>query len=228
MLTRRIVAFEANICRLLASQCCLWTFTLKETIPPREASKRWTKLLAALRKHDPLWAGVRVFELHPGAFGEYSHGLHVHLVSHRFFSDRVMKTFCESHGWGHFDRRIIFDKHAAFYVGKYLNKDRDGALFGMRLQSSFGPFVWTRLKDVIIESIRTRCFRRAASIDWGDGREWDRRGWMEKLALVARLEWTVITNDLEWDEESQCFFSPLGIPWRLPATAPEHAELQFA
>lgn len=216
MLTRRIVAFEANITRLLASQCCLWTFTLADTISPREASKRWTKLLAALRKHDPKWAGVRVFEMHPGAYGEFSHGLHVHLVSHCFFSDRVMKAFCAKHGWGHFDRRLIFDPVAALYVGKYLNKQRDGALHGMRLQSSFGPFLWTRLKDVIVESIRTRCFKRAATIDWGDGRKWDQRGWMEKLALVAKLEWQVIVDDLDWDEETQCFV-PSHPPDPLPA-----------
>lgn len=205
MLSRRTFAFEANICRLLTRQCSLWTFTLKEVLTPREASKRWTKLLAALRKHDRQWAGVRVFELHPGAYGEFSHGLHVHLVSHCFFSDRVMKAMCESHGWGHFDRRLIFDKTAALYIGKYLDKDRDGALFGMRLQSSFGPYLWTRLKDVMIESIRTRCFRAAAVMDWGDGRDWDKRGWMEKLQLIARVEWMVIVEDLEWCEETTQF-----------------------
>ena len=208
MLSRRIVAFEANIARLLLKQCSLWTYTLKDTIEPREASKRWTKLLKALREHSPDWCGIRVFELHPGHYGEFSHGLHVHLVSHCFFSDRVMKAFCEAHGWGHFDRRLILDDKAAFYIGKYLNKQRPGALKGMRLQSCFGPFDWTRLRQVVINSIRGNCFRAAAVRDWRDGREWDQRGWMEKLQLVARQEWEVIADNLDWDPEAQQFYPP--------------------
>lgn len=218
MITRRMVAFEANITTLLLRQCSMWTFTLKETIVPREGAERWRKLLACLRRYQPQWCGVRVFELHPGKYGIYSHGLHVHLVSHCFFSDRLMKNLCEANGWGHFDRRKIFSREAAFYVGKYLSKKRPGALHGMRLVSCFGPWQWSRLRSIICEGFRTNCFKAAASRSWNDGRSWEERGWMEKLSLVARVEWAAMVDDLTWNPETSDFEK--AIPARLHQAEP--------
>lgn len=207
MLSRRTLAFEANICRVLLSRCCLFTFTLAETICPRVASKRWTVLLAAMRRYAPSWAGVRVYELHPGRWDEFSHGLHVHLVSHVFFSDRQMVELCKRYGWGRFERTRIRRKEAAFYIGKYLDKKRPGAFKGLRLQSSFGPFPWTRLRDIVIEHIRSRSFRAAASRRWPDGRDWSDRSWPEKLALVSRVQFEAIAENLEWCPDRQDYLA---------------------
>lgn len=206
MISRRTIAFEANIARVLLKQCCLFTFTLVDTISPQEASKRWTRLLAAMRRYNREWSGVRVYELHPGRWKEFSHGLHVHLVSHVFFSDRVMQRLCKHYGFGRWERKHIFDHQAAYYIGKYLNDKRPGALRGMRLQSCFGPYNWTRLRHIIVDSMRSRCFRACARRSFGDGRNWEDRSWPERLQLVARLQFDVIQHNLRWCPDRQDYF----------------------
>ncbi len=225
MISRRTLAFEANIARVLLRKCCLFTFTFRDVLNPREASARWTRFLKQVRRYESKWSGVRVFELHPGRWNQFSHGLHIHVVSHVFFSDRVMLGLCKAYGLGRFERKRIKDKEAAYYIGKYLDKKRPGAFKGMRLQSSFGPHPWTRLRHIVIDSLRTRCFRAAARQQWRDGRNWERRSWMEKLALVSQLQMQVMVLGLQWDPERQLYWLPTYSRPRSPRRPLEQIEL---
>lgn len=202
-----MLAFEANIWSLLKRKCCMWTFTLKDCHEPRAASKMWTKLLRRLREANPEWSGVRVYEFHPGRWGEFSHGLHVHLVSCRFFSDRLMHAIVKNSPWGRWQRDELVNQHAAFYIGKYLNKKRPGALHGMRLQACFGLDDYTRLRDIVIESRRGQCFRQLIREDEERGVEFAKRPWVDRLSMVRHLEFSVIEHGRQWLPD-KCEFSP--------------------
>jgi len=216
MLTRRYFAFRSNVQRLGGAYLSLWTFTLVDVVEPKEFTKAWNRLLTYLKRHQPKWSGVRVYELHPGKWGEFSHGLHVHVVTNKFFDLTWVLKIAKSAGWGRIHWQPLTRPESAEYIGKYLNKKRPGALKGMRLQATFG-MRFTRLRDIEIQSTRARLFRSAPEMAFPDGRKWIERNWMEKLQLVARLEWEVVARGLEWCDTRRAFASDPFDPDRLAA-----------
>lgn len=214
MLSRKMVAFEANIALLMASQCCLWTFTFKDVLMPRVAARLWSILLQRLRRACPEFSGVRVFEIHPGVWDEFSHGLHVHLVSCDFFSDRIMNSIIRSSGFfGRWERKPITTRRGAYYIGKYLQDKRPSCLRGMRLQQTFGPRDYTRIKDIIIESTRARVWKVLARDvpGWALKKVHGGIGFTRKLQMVAAMEFQICDKGLVWNEYFQNFV-PYGPP----------------
>lgn len=171
----------------------LWTFTriwAEDYDVTREA---WNSLLTMLRKAFPAFCGVRVYEVHPGKqirlpkrFEDVSHGLHVHVVTNKFFSWHKLKAICaKSKGWGkpHVQWR---EKalEAAAYLAKYLTKARPDALTGWRLWASFGRFEKIRRSDIPVESYLSRVWRYLQRVHpcWAD------LHYYEKVKVVVRAE----------------------------------------
>jgi len=217
MLARRLLAFELNIARLMLSQCHMWTFTLKGVWTPREAARHWSNLLQLLKKYNPGWSGIRVFELHPGKWDEFSHGLHVHLVSTNFYSDKLMHSIIRGTGlWGRWDRTMLLTHAGAMYIGKYLRKKRPPALHGMRLQSCFGDRDYTRIRDVMCECMRGRVWKQLAREipSWSRLMKDGGIGWTRKNELVAHECFRIVDRGLVWHPEYRAYvvYGPQRIP----------------
>lgn len=161
MLGRRLLCLHANIDRLSKNgRCYLWTFTLGEAEDYDLTRIRWNRLLTYLKRRLPAWAGVRVYEVHPGRYGEFSHGLHVHCICNKFHDVDLVRSVAKSAQWGRV-HVLRVRKGAEYYVAKYLRKARPDALKGWRLHATFGLPVRTRLADIIVESARASLMRLA-------------------------------------------------------------------
>jgi len=183
MLSRRLYCLRANISRLDARRCYLWTFTFGEAIDYVELRVRWNRLLTYLRRQLPQWSGIRVYEVHPGKWGEYSHGLHVHVVCNRRHDVNLIRQTAKLAGWGRVHVTRCKKGHA-HYIAKYLHKARPDALKGWRLWATFNMPERTRLADILIESERGSMFR----LGFGSG-AFTGLNWHEKNTLVARWCW---------------------------------------
>jgi len=123
-----------------------WTFTFAEVLSVKDTRKRWNRLLTALKRKYPDLCGLRAFELHE------EHGLHVHMVTTSRINVVEVRLLAERAGWGRIHVKII-PAEGASYLGKYLTKEGRAPCFkGWRLWAAFGPWKWTKVKDVKFES----------------------------------------------------------------------------
>lgn len=158
-MSRRLLTFHSNIDRLAAGgRTYLWTFTLADAVDYAALRTAWNRLLTYLRRDSSLWAGVRVYEVHPGRWGEFSHGLHVHVVTNRYHHVDQVRRVAMAAGWGRIHVTRV-RKGREYYVTKYLTKERPVALKGWRLTALFGFTERTRLADVVVESVRASLMR---------------------------------------------------------------------
>lgn len=159
----------------------LWTFTLPTVSEGGyvDMRKSWNKCLTYLRRKLPAWAGMRVYEIHPGKWDMCSHGLHVHVVANKFHDIALVRAAAELAGFGRV-HVCIRKGDMGFYLAKYLSKERPEALRGWRLWACFGMPGRIRLSDIIIDSLRARLFRVGI-----DSCAFDGLGWSQKLALVG-------------------------------------------
>lgn len=183
----------------------MWTFTLADVCEVKEFGKRWNKLLIYLKRHQPKWNGIRVFEMHPGRWGEFSHGYHVHVVTSKFYDLTWVLSIAKKAGWGRVDWRPLTTREDGEYVAKYLQKKRPATLKGVRLVSTFGIKGATRLKDIECVNTRSRIFKMMAKTILPDGRRWESAGWNERLAIVAAWEWRVVAEDMVWWDDYEMF-----------------------
>src|ERR1035437_28078 len=111
----------------------LWTFTFKEVLNTKEASRRWNHFTTIFKRQFPTTPMLRVFELH---MAEYSHGLHVHaLLPFRLDVNQIRKL-SERAKFGRIHTKIIDSNKGQNYLAKYLIKQRKEmpkCLRGMRL-----------------------------------------------------------------------------------------------
>lgn len=169
MISRRLLAFRTNAQRLIDrhGKLYLWTFTLPAKMHPKDGAKMWRYLLKRLCRWVPDWAGIRVFEEHPGgqkglnsflpetcSLVRDSHGLHVHFVSTRFYFVEEVRAVCVESGWGRI--HVVGIKggkqgrqRVLSYLAKYLTKARPERLAGMRLVGYVGIEDVVRHRDIV-------------------------------------------------------------------------------
>jgi hypothetical protein len=159
------------------SNLFMWTFTFKDLLNVKDTRKKWNHLLTLLKRRWPNLCGLRVFELHK------THGLHVHLVTNRWIDVNQARQLATRAGWGRIHVvRIPADR--AGYLGKYLSKERPDCFKSWRLWAGFGQWKWTKVKDVVFESLFSRIYR--ACKEW---QAWTgNRNFVQRLLLVQRLE----------------------------------------
>src|SRR5438477_1748042 len=183
----------------------LWTFTFKELLAVKETRKRWNYLLTLLLRTWPELQGLRVFELHE------EHGLHVHLVTNQFIDVNRARELALRAGWGRIHVTRMPSEHVG-YLSKYLSKERPECLYRWRLWAGFGKdWEWTKVKDVIRETLFSRIYR--ACKEW---QGWQGRGrFFERMDFVRRMMCLTIENG--WTAGQ----GPSGLPY----TAFNEAEL---
>ena len=95
-------------------------------------------------------------------------------------------------------------EHAA-YLAKYLSKERPECLHRWRLWAGFGHgWEWTRVKDVIRETMFTRIYQ--ACKEW---KGWTgRKGFFERMDFVRRM--IILTIEHDWPVG----FGPDGISYK--------------
>jgi len=192
MLGKSVLAFLATAERLQSGRLYLWTFTFAEALPYEELRVRWNKLLTYLRRRLPLWSGVRVYEVHPGRWGEFSHGLHVHAVCTRFHNIDLIRHCATLAGWGRI-HVLRIPRSRVDYLAKYLKKKRPPTLKGWRLWAAFGDTPRSRCSDWVCESLRATLFRLGHATGTFAGLTWG-----EKQVLVNRWHWQKIAGELLW------------------------------
>jgi len=165
----------------------MWTFTRIKQDAFLVMRAEWNKLLTYLRRRLPDWCGLRVYEVHPGRCG-YSHGLHVHVLTNRFFDVRLVRAVCKSAGWGRVHVLRIAGERAG-YVAKYLGKKRPEALKGWRMVATFGAFDRTRFADIVVHTLRASLFRRAALAGFFRDLSFG-----ERCTLISRWEWAHVAG----------------------------------
>ena len=222
MLSRRYIAFMSNVDAIANGKnrkLHLWTFTFADAVDVVELRTRWNKLLTYLRRWNPRWSGVRVYEMHPGKWGWRSHGVHVHVITNERFDITGVLKCVKQAGWGRTNvTKVPYDRR--FYAGKYLNKARTPCLKGWRLMACFNLPAWSRLRDIVLNSTRSRLFRHCAGMSDMTGNSWDQMPWHHKLEMVAAAEWSVIARGLVWCPEQESYLSPLGDPFRFRRPVP--------
>jgi len=187
MLSRRARCFEENALRLASGgRLYLWTFTRKTADDYAVTRKGWNHLLSKLRLRYPDWMGLRVYEVHPGKWNEFSHGLHVHVMCNARFDVDVIRSIVRNvSGWGRIHVVRVKTSHWR-YLTKYLWKPRPDCLKGWRLWAVFGMPDRVRLCDILIDSLRARLFRFAASCP-----EWKSVSWPDKVRTIHEWQWQV-------------------------------------
>ncbi len=158
-------------------QLYLWTFTFKELLGVKETRKRWNHLLTLLLRAWPDLQGLRVFELHE------EHGLHVHLVTNQFVDVNRARELASQAGWGRIHVTRMPSEHAG-YLAKYLSKERPECLHRWRLWAGFGQaWEWTKVKDVIKETLFSRVYRAC-----GEWQGWSgRNGFFDRIDFARRV-----------------------------------------
>lgn len=194
MLSRAMFCFRSNVAALTANgRSYLWTFTFADAVDYLALRSAWNRLLTALQRRLPAWSGVRVYEVHPGKWGEFSHGLHVHVVTNARFEVDTVRGVAEACGWGRV--HVVRQKYSmrevlAHYLAKYLSKKRPFALKGWRLWACFNMPDRVRLGDIVIDSLRSNLLRIAHQTGLVDGMDW---GSLNRV--VARWEWQVVAGE---------------------------------
>ena len=122
----------------------LWTFTVPHCQPAKQTAAMWRRTAYEL-KRSLGFRGIRVFEIHPNG-----HGLHVHVVTDKYFSVRSVRRITDRMGWGRL--HVVRVKqgvacgvrmgHVGKYLAKYLAKGqkmrKEWGLKGFRMWASFG------------------------------------------------------------------------------------------
>jgi len=179
----------------------LWTFTLPFEASPVQTQKLWDILRRKLVLHLK-FAGIRVFEFHPGG-----HGLHVHVATWRYYDVNAVRAISDAVGWGRLhvvkirgrNRNKICD-YLAKYVCKYMRIKSEFYTRGMRIWGVFGSIpVSRRFRqcDIVCKSafvdffhwlagvhhdIYDYCKRRAASV----------RGANYRFMCIASRAWNLL------------------------------------
>lgn len=170
-----------------------WTFTFREVLEWKVARKRWNSFLTNLKKKLPKWSGVRVIEAHPGNHNSpdgYCHGIHFHVLTNEWFNVNVVRRQAVACGFG---KRLQVERAnygSAKYLAKYLSKKRVSGLKGWRLWQCFGGFKGTKVANLIVDSLRARCWRYAAD-------NWEgfyKLSFGEKDFWIRRFEFWVISE----------------------------------
>lgn len=176
-MTKSKAAFLFSSQTLGKQRLYLWTFTFKELLAVKESRKRWNHLLTLLLRQWPSLQGLRVFELHQ------EHGLHVHLVTNQFIDVNRARELATQAGWGRIHVTPMPSEHSG-YLAKYLSKERPECLFRWRLWAGFGKgWEWTRIKDVLRETVFSRIYR--ACRDW---KSWTGRDqFFERMHFVRQV-----------------------------------------
>ena len=92
-----------------------------------------------------------------------------------------VRLLAERAGWGRIHVKMI-PAEGASYLGKYLTKEgRAPCLKGWRLWAAFGPWKWTKVKDVKFESEFSTIIR--ALIATGRGRG----SYFKRLAVADEI-----------------------------------------
>ncbi len=165
----------------------LWTFTFKDLLAVKETRKRWNHLLTLLLRTWPNLQGLRVFELHE------EHGLHVHLLTNQFVDVNRARELASRAGWGRIHVVRMPSEHAG-YLGKYLSKERPECLHRWRLWAGFGAgWEWTKVKDVIQETLFSRIYRACKEWQNWSGRE----QFFQRMELVRRM--LILTIEHGWE-----------------------------
>jgi len=129
------------------------TFTHPEALEYDDYRREWNRLLKCLRRYFPGFAGVRVHEQFPGAWGWQSHGLHTHVICDAVASRKQIKAICRMLGWGRLGFEVVKDaSRSVAYISKYLCKERPASLKGWQLSRSFGIKDACRRIDIVKES----------------------------------------------------------------------------
>ncbi|HYW98540.1 MAG TPA: hypothetical protein VE822_05470 [Candidatus Elarobacter sp.] len=188
---------------LLASQTLgkqqlfLWTFTFKDLLSVKDTRKRWNHLLTLLLRRWPKLQGLRVFELHK------EHGLHVHLLTNQFIDVNEARRLALQANWGRIHVTRVPSEHAG-YLAKYLSKQRAECLRRWRLWAGFGAgWEWTKVKDLIRETVFSRIYRGCKEWKQWQGRE----KFFERMALARQIMLLTIENG--W----QIGCGPNGLPY---------------
>jgi hypothetical protein len=162
----------------------LWTFTFKEVLAVKETRKRWNHLLTLLLREWPSLQGLRVFELHA------EHGLHVHLATNQFVDVNRARELATQAGWGRIHVTRMPSEHSG-YLAKYLSKERPECFYRWRLWAGFGKgWEWTRVKDVIRETLFSQVYQACKEWKGWTGRE----RFFERMELVRRMMILTIEN----------------------------------
>ncbi len=165
----------------------MWTFTFAAVLDVKATRKKWNHLLTLLKRRWPKLAGLRVFELHK------NHGLHVHLVTNRWIDVNVARELAFLAGWGRIHVMRIPPERAS-YLAKYLSKERPECLKGWRLWAGFGDWDWTKVKDVVFDSLFCRIYRACReAFSWTGN-----KNFRDRLRLVQWLEIRTISEG--WKE----------------------------
>lgn len=163
----------------------IWTLTFKDVPDIKDTRKRWNYLLTLIKRRWPELCGLRVFEMHK------THGLHVHLVTTRFLDVNAMRLLAKKAGWGRIHVVKIASERAA-YLAKYLTKKRPECLKGWRLWAGFGKWEWTRVKDVVFDSLFSRIYRVCKMhFNWTG-----KNSFFARLRLVRLLELQSLNYDV--------------------------------
>jgi hypothetical protein len=186
-MTKSKAAFLFASQTLGKQQLFFWTFTFKEVLAVKDTRKRWNHLLTLLLRRWPDLQGLRVFELHE------EHGLHVHLLTNQFLDVNQAREFAEQAGWGRIHVKRASSEKAG-YLAKYLSKERPECLKRWRLWAGFGGgWEWTKVKDVIRETLFSQIYR--ACKEW---KQWEgRTGFFERMAFARRM--MVLTIENAWE-----------------------------
>src|SRR5438132_898 len=149
-------AFEFTVRKMLRQNPKLyfWTFTFREVHSLKAAMQLWNEFLTLLKRKLG-FRGVRVLELHE------EHGCHFHVITNERFPIRKILALGERYGFGRIHVRGITDAaQAVSYLCKYLSKPRARCLKRARLWSAFGTIERTRVRDVLLDTPKSRLLRR--------------------------------------------------------------------
>ena len=131
----------------------LWTFTLPKVFPICVARLMWQSLRESLQRNLD-FSGVRTFELHPRG-----HGLHVHVITDRWYSVHQIRHFAKLNGWGRIDA-IPVVPGSRHYPGKDLNRKRHPALAGVRLWDTIGDIDKSYVRDIQTKSQQADAYKK--------------------------------------------------------------------
>lgn len=132
-----------------------WTFTWPTCMPDWRYYYSWNAFSNELVYFmGRSLVGVRVWEVHPGAF---SHGLHCHALLNRRVNIHIMRRLCRRYGLGVSWVRMA-DEGSGFYLAKYISKEAELSP-GMRRWGTIGGMDHVRVNDIEVKSQLTRNIR---------------------------------------------------------------------
>ena len=139
------------------------------------------------------------------------HGIHVHFLTSRWISVvdlRAIIASARKSSWGRI--HVVRARHGiSSYLARYLSKDRPTCLKGWRLWAGFGRWEWTRVKDVVFDSMSSRIYRACREAYAWKGN----KNFFQRMRLVFVLEVRTICEGWEIGK------GPCGKPFRICSTS---------